>query len=197
MKHPDFFDNIERIKVKDELAQFLGAAEDGVIEFSYLDVVKTAGHSCGTVSGAYLTAMRGLKALYGGDLPVRGEIKIEIKKAPEEHNAGVVGCVLSNITGATTNYGFGGLPNGKFNRRELLFFGADIDTDVRFTRMDTGKQIGVNYRPGKIVNPKEIMMGYFGPNATEESKAAFPGKFQNMVNTIFENADTVIEIVEG
>ncbi len=196
MKYPDFFDSIEAIKVKDGLAQFLGAVEDGVMEFKYLDLVKTAGHSCGTVSGAYLTAMKGLKALYGEELPVRGEIKVEIKKTPTENNAGVVGNVLSNITGATTDFGFGGLPNGKFNRRNLLFFGADIETDVRFTRTDTGKQVGVNYRPGKVVNPKEIMMLVFGPEATEESKATFPAKFQNMVKTIFENADEVFEVVE-
>ena len=196
MKYPDFFNKIETIKVQDELAKFLGAIDDGIIEFSYYDIVKTAGHSCGTVAGAYLTALKGLKALYNDQLPQRGEIKIEIKKSPTDGNAGVVGCVLSNITGATTNYGFGGIPGGKFNRRDLLFYNAEINSDVMFTRLDTEEQIGINYRPGKVVNPMQILMSAVGPDATEENKATFPKRFQEMVKTVFENADTVIEIIK-
>ncbi len=195
MKYPDFFSSIEPITVKDPLAQFLGAIDDGIIEFSYIDIVKSAGHSCATVAGAYLTALKGLKALYGSDVPVRGEIKIDLRKAPTEDNAGVVGCVLSTITGATSDYGFGGIPGGKFRRRDLLFYNVDMDADIRFTRMDTGETVGVNYRPGKVVNPSKILMSAVGPNATEENKETFPARFQNMVKTVFENADTVIEII--
>lgn len=196
MAYPDYFNSVKTIKTFDALAQFLGTVDDGIIEFEYKDVVKSAGHSCATVGGAYLIALKGLEALYPDKLPERGEIKVEIQKAPTEDNSGVIGCVISNITGATTDYGFGGIPGGKFNRRNLLFYNADIETDVRFTRLDTGKQVGVNYRPGKIVNPKEILMSAVGPNATEESKKAFPQRFQNMVKTVLENADKVIEIVE-
>ncbi len=196
MKYLEFFDDFEKIVTYDELAQFLGVNDDGIIEYSYVDIVKTSGHSCGTVAGAYITALNGLKALYGEEIPKRGEIKVELKKTPTEDNAGVVGCVLSNITGATTDYGFGGIPTGKFNRRNLLFYGADIDTDVRFTRVDTGKSVGVNYRPKKIVNPMAILMSAIGENATEEDKKSFPVRFQAMVKTLFENQDKVIEIVQ-
>ncbi len=144
--------------------------------------------------GAYLIALKGLKALYGKEIPKRGQIKIEIKKVPKDDNAGVVGYVLSNITGATTNYGFGGIPTGKFNRRNLLFYNADIDTDVRFTRVGTNKQVGINYRPRKIINPMEILMSAIGPNATDKDKQTFPIRFQEMVKTVIENADKVIEI---
>ena len=194
MKYLSFFNDVEKIVLEDELAKFLGVNEDGIIEFGYADIVKSAGHSCGTVAGAYLIALKGLKALYGKEIPKRGQIKIEIKKVPEDDNAGVVGCVLSNITGATTNYGFGGIPTGKFNRRNLLFYNADIDTDVRFTRVDTNKQVGINYRPRKIVNPMEILMSAIGPNATDKDKQTFPIRFQEMVKTVLENADKVIEI---
>jgi len=196
MKYPDFFDQFDKITTYDELAEFLGAAENGIIDFSYPEIVKTAGHSCGTVAGAYLTALKGLKALYGDQLPERGKIKIEIKKDPTNDNAGVVGCVLSNITGATTNYGFGGIPGGKFYRRDLLFFNAPIDADVKFTRLDTGKSVGVNYRPGRVVNPMKILKSAIVPDATEEDKRTFPQRFQQMVKTLFENADTVIDIIE-
>ncbi len=77
MTYPEFFNKIEKIKLKDDLSNFLGATEDGIIEFSYIDVVKTAGHSCPTVLGAYLMTLEGLKALYKDELPKRGEIKIE------------------------------------------------------------------------------------------------------------------------
>jgi hypothetical protein len=46
MQYLSFFDEIEKIKVQDELCQFLGVNDDGVLEFSYADIVKSAGHSC-------------------------------------------------------------------------------------------------------------------------------------------------------
>ena len=195
MEYQAFFDEIEKIKLQDELAKFLGVNSDGIIEVSYIDIVKTAGHSCGTVAGAYLTAEMGLKALFAEEVPKRGEIKVELKRKPEDDNAGVVGCVLSNITGATTDYGFGGIPGGKFNRRNLLFYGADIASDVRFTRLDTGASVGVNYHPGKVVNPMQILMSAIGENATPEDKESFPERFQAMVKRIFDNKESVIEIV--
>jgi hypothetical protein len=196
MKYPIFFDEVEKIVTYDELAQFLGVNDDGIIEYTYLDIVKTSGHSCATVAGAYLTALYGLKALYGEELPKRGEVKVELQKIPVENNAGVVGCVLSNITGATTDYGFGGIPTGKFNRRNLLFYGADIKCDVRLSRLDTGKSVGINYNPRKIVNPMAILKSAISPDATEEDKKSFPKRFQEMVKTVLENAEKVIEIIE-
>jgi len=195
MEYQPFFDDIEPIVLVDELAKFLGVNDTGIIEISYLDIVKTAGHSCGTVAGAYLSALLGLKALFPDEMPKRGEIKVELKRATTEENAGVVGCVLSNITGATTDYGFGGIPGGKFCRRDLLFYEANIDTDIRFTCLDTGKSIGVNYHPHKVVNPMKILMSAIGENATPEDIESFPRRFQEMVKTLFENKETVIEII--
>lgn len=195
MHYPDFFNTIDPIVLQDALAAFLGVNKEGVIEISYLDIVKTAGHSCGTVAGAYICADEGLKALYGEELPRRGEIRVELKHTPTEENAGVVGCVLSNITGATTDYGFGGIPTGEFNRRGLLFYGANILTDLRLTRLDTQESIGINYRPKKVVDPMKILMSAIGPNATPEDRESFPRRFQEMVKTIFENRKEVVELV--
>ncbi len=193
MNYPEYFDKIEHIILKDELSEFLGSTEKGIIDISYLEIVKMAGHSCAVVAGAYLMALKGLKALYGEELPVRGEIKVELKGDLSD-NTGVTSQVLSNITGATVDTGFLGLPTGKFNRRNLMKFGAEIPFTVRFTRVDTGKYVDVNYTPGKVVSPKEILMSVLGPNATPESKKSFPVRWQNMVKTIFDNADKVIEI---
>ena len=196
MQYPKYFDEIEVIVLKDELTKFLGVNQDGIIEISYLDIVKMAGHSCPTVGGAYLMALKGLKALYPDELPARGEIKVELRKSPTEDNTGVDGSVFSNITGATTDNGFGGLVAGKFGRRNLLFYNAPIDTDVRFTRLDNNQQVGVNYYPGKVVNPGKILMSAVGPGATAEDKKSFPQRFQAMVKTLFENGDAVIEVIE-
>jgi len=196
MEYLKFFDEIEKIVLVDDLAKFLGVNKDGVIDISYVDIVKTAGHSCATVAGAYLMALKGLKALYGDELPKRGEIKVELKKAPTEDNAGVQGCVLSNITGATTNYGFGGIPTGKFNRRDLLFYEADINSDVRFTRLDTNKSVEVDYRPKRVVDPMSILMSAIKKDAKAEDIESFPRRFQEMVKTVFDNSDKVIDIKE-
>ncbi len=193
MNYPKFFDEIEHIVLRDELSEFLGSTEGGVIDISYPEIVKMSGHSCAVVSGAYLITQKGLKELFGTEMPKRGEIKVELRDTLED-NTGVTAMVLMNITGATTDTGFLGLPNGKFNRRNLLFFGADITGDVRFTRLDTGKSVDVSYLPGKVVNPKEVLMTAVGPDATEESKRTFPVRWQEMVKTIFDNADKVIEI---
>jgi len=194
MKYLDFFDEIPTITLYDDLSQFLGVNDDGIIELSYIDIVKTAGHSCATVAGAYLVALKGLEALYEDEVAKRGNIKVEIKKAPTEDNAGVVGCVLSNITGATTDYGFGGIPTGKYNRRGTLFLGADIKCDVRLTRLDTDKSVEINYKPQKVVKPMEILKSAIKPDAKQEDIESFPSRFQDMVKTVFDNADRVIEI---
>ncbi|PTB88062.1 hypothetical protein C9925_00535 [cyanobacterium G8-9] len=196
MEYQAFFDEIKPIKLHDELAKFVGVNETGILEISYLDIVKTAGHSCGTVAGAYLCAEAGLQSLFGDELPHRGEILVELKRAPKEENAGVVGCVLSNITGATTDYGFGGIPTGEYNRRGTLFYEANIDTDIRLTRMDTDESVGINYHPGKVVNPMKILMSAIGPDATDADKESFPKRFQEMVQTLFANKDTVIEMIK-
>ena len=182
------------ITVYDDLARFLGTKADGVITVEYLEIVKMAGHSCATVAGAYLCALKGLQALYPDTLPKRGEIRVELARKPREENAGVVASVLSEITGATEDLGFGGIPTGEYNRRDLLHFGAPIEYDILFTRLDTGERVGVDFRPGRLVEPMKILLSAIGPEATPESRASFPDRFQEMVETLFAHADEVIDL---
>ena len=63
-------------------------------------------------------------------------------------------------------------------------------------RLDTNRQVGVNYHPEKAVNPKAILMTAIGPNATPEDKKTFPGRFQNMVKQLFDQSDRMIEVIE-
>ena len=193
MEYPDFYNDIEHIVLKDKLSMFLGSTGEGIIDFSYLDIVKMAGHGCVLVSGTYLMALKGLSQLYGKEMPVRGEIKVEMRAGLEEGNTGAAGQVLSNITGATSDSGFRGI-NGQHNRRGLLAYGADIPYKVRFTRLDNNANVDVNYTPEKVVNPGPIMQLAIGPDATEESRKSFPLQWQEMISKIFLQADEVIEV---
>ncbi len=196
MEYPEFFESIKPIVLYDELAEFLGSAGKGIVEISYLDVVKMAGHSCAVVAGAYLMAQKGLSALFGEEMPQRGQVKVELRRNADEDNAGVTGSVLSNITGAAYGaLGFSGITQNRFKRRDLLFFGVDMPGDVRFTRLDTGASVSVNYRPGKVVQPRSILMSAIGPGATDESRASFPRRWQEMVRTLFAHADAVVEVL--
>lgn len=140
MSHPDFFDVVPPIAVRDPLAGFLGAASDGVIEYRYIDAVKLAGHSCPTVAAAWQLTRRALAALYGGEMPVRGEIRVELGEESAEGTAGVTAAVAALLTGAAGEGGFKGIA-GRFDRRNLLAFGADVPARIRFTRLDSGAAV--------------------------------------------------------
>lgn len=196
MIYPEFFNKIDKIKLKDDLANFLGATEDGIIEFSYIDVVKTAGHSCPTVLGAYLMTLEGLKALYKDELPKRGEIKIEYSSKVEDGVAGVISNVMTNITGATTNTGFKGIM-GLFSRNNLMSFESDINSSVRFTRRDTNESVDVVYDPSEIPadsRMKELMQKSISKTATSEESLEFAKLWQKRVEDISNNIDKVITV---
>lgn len=196
MTYPQFFNNIPIIKLQDELASFLGAFEDGIIEFSYLDVVKNAGHSCPTVLGAYLMTLQGLKALYEDELPKRGEIIVEFKESQIDGVTAVIGNVITNITGATTTNGFKGIA-GKFDRNHLMKFESDINgASVRFTRVDTLKSVDVFY-DASSVKPDEdmsfLMQKSIKAIATKEEIEEFKKYWQKRVEEISLNIETVIK----
>jgi len=196
MNYPAYFDTIETITLQDKLSAFLGSLEGGVTEFSYLDVVKTAGHSCPTVAGAYLITLTGLKALYPDEMPARGEIFVSFKETAAEGVAGVIGNVITQITGATTTSGFKGI-GGNFARHSLMEFEADINASVRFKRQDTGATVDVTYDPSSIPgHPQqmEIMQRLMQGVATPEDKAEFGGMWQQRIEKIFANIDQVITV---
>lgn len=149
MSHPAFFAAVAPLKLRDPLAQFLGAAEQGEIEYSYLDAVKLAGHSCPTVAAAYWLTHRALASLYPGELPERGAIRVDFREDRLSGVTGVIANVVSMLTGATSDTGFKGLA-GQFDRRNLLFFNAAVPLDIRFTRTDSGRQVDVAARPSQV-----------------------------------------------
>ena len=196
MKYPEFFDKVESIKLKDPLAQLLGAFEMGEYEITYLEVVKSAGHSCPTVAGAYIMTSEALKALYGEARAVRGNIKVEFEESLEEGVAGVIGNVISQITGATDKSGFKGL-QGQFARHSLMHFDAKINSSARFTRVDTNESVDVTYNHSAVqANPKmmELMQKLGSGQATPQEVQEFGALWQERVQRIFENIDAVLEV---
>ena len=197
MSYPSFFDEIEVIKVVDPLSNVLGAFEMGLYEFNYLDVVKSAGHSCPTVAGAYLITKEALKTLYPTSPAMRGDIKVEFKEDLEEGVAGVIGNVVSQITGATDKSGFKGL-SGKFARHSLMAFNAPIETSARFTSVSSGKSIEVLYNPNSIMpspDMKPLMQKMMDGQAEPSEIKKFGELWQDRVKRIFENTDSVITIL--
>ena len=134
MNYPAFFDSIAPLTLRDPLAQLLGVVEDGLITYTYLDMVKLAGHSCPTVAGAWIMCALGLAELYPEFPPTRGAIRVELRGAREEGVTGVLGNCIGFITGAADAGGFKGVA-GHFARCNQLLFDADIDGEVRLTRL--------------------------------------------------------------
>lgn len=195
MTFPDFFAAAPSIRMRDPLAELLGSAVDGIIEYRYVDAVRLAGHSCPTVAGAFLTARAALKALYPDTLPVRGGISVHMPTPQSEGTTGVVAQVITLITGAATQGGFKGI-GGRFARNGLLNFAVDsveYEGAIRFERLDTGAAVLANFDAHKIpVDPsqRERMQAVIQGRETPEQQFEFARLWQARVRQILlEHAD--------
>lgn len=186
MSFPEFFTQIPPLLLRDPLAETLGAARDGLIEYNYADAVKLAGHSCPTVAGAWLMTSHGLAALYPEATPQRGNVRVELRAVQDAGVSGVIGAVLGLITGAAGEGGFKGL-GGHHSRRNLLLFGAEIDAEVRLTRLDTGATVLLDYQPEHIPPAPAmppLMARVVGGVATAEEREEFASLWQARVREI-------------
>ncbi len=198
MNTPAFFDEVAKLQLYDPLAEFLGAASHGLIEYGYADAVKLAGHSCPTVAGAYLMTFRALQKLYPDRTPERGAIQVEFQSAQVQGVTGVMASVASLLTGVAGEGGFKGL-GGRFSRQNLLRFSAGIDSELRFTRMDTGAAASVAYHPEIVPAPpglQELMPRLLSGQATEAERSGFRNLWQQRVKEIlinqFDNPQLVV-----
>ena len=150
--YPAFFDQAPTLTVQDGLARFLGATRDGILTYRYLDAVRLAGHSCPTVAGSWLMVIRGLKALYGDDIPERGNIDVLMRDERHEGTTGVIASIATLLTGAAAETGFHGIgPVHRFKRQDLLQYGAaSIDGMLVLKRRDTGAAVQVELNAGII-----------------------------------------------
>lgn len=185
-----FFDEVEPIRLREPLAHILGAQDESEpFVINYTDAVLVAGHSCPAVSGAYKVTQKALKALYGDELPVRGEIRVLIKGGPGDLAYGPQSHVISLITGAAGATGFKGL-GGRYGRNGRLYFDSnDVEFNAFiFQREDTGKAVKVVYNP-QALPPGDPRMNDLVPLvlrgvATREQKDLFAALWQGNVRRI-------------
>jgi hypothetical protein len=140
---PDFFAEVPALRLHDGLAQLLGASDDGMIEYHYADAVRLAGHSCPTVAGGWLSARAALRHLYPDTVPERGGISVYLDDAENAGVTGVVGQVLTLVTGAAAANGFKGL-GGRHARNDLLHYAQGDVAGIRFRRNDTGDEVEID-----------------------------------------------------
>ena len=145
MAFPEFFTRIPAVTLRDPLAELLGAAEGGLIEYRFADAVRLAGHSCPTVAGAWLMTVRALRALYGNEIPVRGDLRVALGENADSGVAGVIASIAGVLTGAAGDGGFKGL-GGRYSRRCLLHFGVAGVGGLAFTRLDTNVAVDCRLR---------------------------------------------------
>jgi len=192
LQYPEFYDKVEPFILKDDLAEFLGATKDGIIEINYIDCVKLAGHSCPTVAGSYILAKVALNELYGTQMPKRSQVKIEFKEAKSSGVTGVIGSVLSFILGSSDEGGFSGI-GGKFNRKNLLSYGnSDVDGMVRFSRIDNNSQVTLTLDTSAVPgnpNMKILMQKALMGQASEEEAKEFAKLWQERVEYMLTQPD--------
>jgi hypothetical protein len=192
MNYPTFFDKVPAIQLQDQLSNFLGAFEEGKMEISYLDCVKLAGHSCPTVAGAYMMAVKGLEALYpDGELPQRGAVEISMRDGEADGVTGVTCNVISFIIGANGLSGFKGI-GGNFSRDNLVNYNVLMDGEVKLTRLATGESVILSYDPSIIpADPemKSLMMKSLQCKSCVEENEEFGKLWQARVEKILLSRD--------
>ena len=170
MAFPDFFAEVPTLTLHDGLAQLLGASDDGVIEYHYADAVRLAGHSCPTVAGGWLSARAALRHLYGDELPERGGINVYLNGAENAGVAGVIGQVLTLVTGAAAGNGFHGL-GGRHVRSNLLHYAQGDVQGVRFKRNDTGAEVEIEIDTSPVA-ADPMMRSLMQLSMTDQANAA-------------------------
>lgn len=198
MAFPEFFARIPAITLRDPLAELLGAAEGGLIEYRFADAVKLAGHSCPTVAGAWLMTVRALRALYGDEIPVRGDLRVALGETSDSGVAGVIASIAGLLTGAAGDGGFKGL-GGRYGRRNLLRFGVAGVGGLAFTRLDTNVAVDCILRLETVpADPRlgGLLGAILGGTADDAARRLFGELWQERVRRILiEHADDP-EIVE-
>lgn len=187
MAYPEFYSQVPRLLLRDPLAEFLGALDDGLVKFSYVEAVKVAGHSCPTVASAYLMTARALAGLYGNEMPERGGVRVSFAADQEQGVTGVIALVVATLTGAAGPGGFKGI-GGRFDRRDLLRFGVpELGAQARFERMEGGGALDATLHLDRVPADPELpplLQKYAAGRATPEEVKRFRALWQGRVKAI-------------
>ncbi|MCU4716944.1 hypothetical protein [Halapricum hydrolyticum] len=187
----------EPIRIRDPAAEALAVLDPGdPFVVTYEDVVKTAGHSCPTASGAYRITQLGLDALYPNSLPVRGEIEVRAGGPSDDATYGVMSRLVSYVTGAAGDDGFGGLGGGHGDRQNLLKYDAfepvGPDPTFRFQRTDTGDTVEVVYHVRDVPDGGPAighLQRILDGTATADDREAFADAWHGRVRAVLADDD--------
>lgn len=203
----EYIQNVPPIMMRDPLIEMLGQTNEA-IPYYYEEAAKTAGHSCQVVASAWMITRLALEQLYpNGEIPVRGQIKIEMPGAEDEWNIGVYGEVMAYVTGASTKNGFSGSVFAKGNpssvrRNKMIYTEKPVGTPPPkmkwvFTRLDNNKSVTASWNI-TLVQPKtdekflkEIGNKVASGTATPEELAEFHKNWNAAAVFILENAKTI------
>lgn len=193
MSFPEFFAQAPRVHVHDPLAELLGAADGGLIEYGYEDAVRLAGHSCPTVAAAWLMACASLRALYPDGPAERGGVTVTMHSPENEGTTGVIAQVFTLLTGAAANNGFRGI-GGRFARHGLLRYdGEKPDAVASIRRDDTGVTVDVAMDLSSVPpapQMRALMMQALAAEASSTMRNAFAEVWQDRVRRLLlEHAD--------
>jgi len=193
--------DVDPIEIRDPVAEALGVLKPGdTFIITYTDAVKEAGHSCPTASGAYRIAQFGLDALFPDGYPVRSDIEVQAPRSRDDATYGVMSRIISYITGATEDDGFGGLAGGYGGRRDLLRFDVfDPDTaepTFRFRRTDTDETIEVTYHVSDVPDGGPAignLQGILDRSASDQQREAFADAWHRRVQVVL-NDDSLFTV---
>ena len=176
----------DKIKIYEPLAEFLGnSAEIVHFELGLTDVAKLSGHLCPSVAGAFLLTRKAIQLLYpNNQICVRGQIEVHLPGPPCQDALGPMANVISFITGAWSETGFGGLAGGRYARRNLLHFSSQLcqHREFIFIRTDTKISVRLSYNPTPLLQElKSVNAGM-----------SFQDSWQTNVRAIL-NSDDVIK----
>lgn len=198
------YETVDPIRIRDPVAEALTVLEPGEpFVISYADVVKAAGHSCPTASGAFRIAQLGLAGLYPGpdEYPVRGDVEVTAGGPKADATYGVMSRIVSYVTGAAEEDGFGGLAGGCGDRRHHLHFGDADAAEPTFTfeRTDTDDAVRVTYHVGDVPGAGPVtqyLESLIDGTATDEERATFAEAWHGRVSTVLTDDDlfTVTEV---
>lgn len=200
----DYISEVPPIMMIDPYFQIFGQSQVAV-PYYYEDAVKLAGHSCGATTGAWTITRKALEELYPeGEIPVRGQIMVEAPGAEDEWFTGVFGEIITFITGAAPKTGFIGAEFGETNdlfvrQNKMVYPEEPTGTlppkmEWLFTRLDTGKKVGVVFNLAvitPIATEERQAMGkkMAAGEATPEEAADYIEYWNDRAKFVLENAD--------
>lgn len=214
--------DVPDIEMYEPFFDLFGQREPGrVVDYTYEEAVKLVGHSCGATSSAWEIAKKAFEILYPDETPVRGEIMVYAPGAEDEWNIGVIGEVITYITGAAPKTGFSGAEFGNgagpfpgdpvyVRRNKMVYTEEPVGTWPpngmvwRFGRIDTGAQACIRFNyvgPTGIqppAGPDWVALGakVASGMATPEEVEQYTTWWNDRVEYVFDNADSLVVVME-